>query len=519
MKKILLFLIVICAFASMNTAKAQCEIDIANVGITKTGGPVDTTISGSPNCRYTFDASFDIIANNGFKYLFFHSWRTPDYVASFNCVAHTPSADIPTFATLGTAINSPNKSFLDFGFIGLGDSTFTTVPKNVTPNIATAYPAGGGVILNYAGATATVYRKGTSDTLHFDVKNITVVLSGVCSPLGSVSTDIWGSNSNSGVPKAQCYICGRVQNFDNPGISLQKTCTTDVLTGKSVNVWEAGLQTSPNAGATVVLKVYIDKDNDNIKEPGTTQDTLIYTSAPIVLGANDFQSVGPIQLPSPYCCIAPWAYYGIYITATVTGFTNDLVSPIVKQGCATLPIKLRSFEANRNRSNVDLKWVTEIEDNNKGFYVERMLSNGGWEEITFVASQATNGNSKSPLTYVLSDFNNTKGISQYRLRQVDIDGREAYSQVRSVRGEGQKSNTIIYPNPSGDGKVNIVFEGANSIRDVSLMDVSGKTLKQWKGVTNNNIHIDNLNAGFYTVRIVNLETGEQVVEKFIVNKR
>ena len=51
------------------------------------------------------------------------------------------------------------------------------------------------------------------------------------------------------------------------------------------------------------------------------------------------------------------------------------------------------------------------------------------------------------------------------------------------------------------------------------MDVSGKTLKQWKGVTNNNIHIDNLNAGFYTVRIVNVETGEQVVEKFIVNKR
>ena len=52
-----------------------------------------------------------------------------------------------------------------------------------------------------------------------------------------------------------------------------------------------------------------------------------------------------------------------------------------------------------------------------------------------------------------------------------------------------------------------------------LMDVSGKTLKQWKGVTNNNIRIDNLNAGFYTVRIVNVETGEQVVEKFIVNKR
>ena len=53
----------------------------------------------------------------------------------------------------------------------------------------------------------------------------------------------------------------------------------------------------------------------------------------------------------------------------------------------------------------------------------------------------------------------------------------------------------------------------------SVIDMSGRTVKQMKGVTNNNIQIDNLNAGFYTVRIVNTETGEQVVEKFVVNKR
>ena len=210
---------------------------------------------------------------------------------------------------------------------------------------------------------------------------------------------------------------------------------------------------------------------------------------------------------------------GIYAEVFVQEYSNSVGSQIADPSCATLPIKLRSFDANRNKSNVDLKWETEIEDNNNGFYVERKLSNGGWQHIAFVASKAANGNSNSALTYDFTDFNNTKGISQYRLRQVDIDGKQSYSLIRSVRGEGQKSNTIIYPNPSGDGKVNIVFESANSIRDVSLMDVSGKTLKQWKGVTNNNIQIDNLNAGFYTVRIVNVETGEQVVEKFIVNKR
>jgi hypothetical protein len=65
----------------------------------------------------------------------------------------------------------------------------------------------------------------------------------------------------------------------------------------------------------------------------------------------------------------------------------------------------------------------------------------------------------------------------------------------------------------------VVFADANGIHDVAVSDVTGRTIKQWKGVTSNTIAIDNLTAGFYTVRIVNTETGEQVVEKFVVNKR
>ena len=86
-------------------------------------------------------------------------------------------------------------------------------------------------------------------------------------------------------------------------------------------------------------------------------------------------------------------------------------------------------------------------------------------------------------------------------------------------GEGQPGKTVVYPNPSSDGKVSIIFDDVNGIRDVSVTDISGRVIKQMKGVTNNNITIENLTAGFYTVRIVNNETGEQVVEKFVVNKR
>ena len=104
---------------------------------------------------------------------------------------------------------------------------------------------------------------------------------------------------------------------------------------------------------------------------------------------NTLQSFGPIDLPYPYCYILSVGRIRCLCACYCSkGFINAVETPVIVTGCATLPIKLRSFDANRNKSNVDLKWVTEIEDNNKGFYVERKLSNGGWQQVTFVASQA-----------------------------------------------------------------------------------------------------------------------------------
>jgi len=136
-----------------------------------------------------------------------------------------------------------------------------------------------------------------------------------------------------------------------------------------------------------------------------------------------------------------------------------------------------------------------------------------------VPSQAPGGNSGDLLSYQFSDPNNVKGISQYRIRQVDFDDKSKYSEIRSVRGEGQIGKIIAYPNPSMDGKVNVSFEDATMAREVSLADMSGRVLRQWKNVTTNNITIENLTPGMYTLRVVIPETGEQQVQKIVVNKR
>ena len=183
-----------------------------------------------------------------------------------------------------------------------------------------------------------------------------------------------------------------------------------------------------------------------------------------------------------------------------------------------LPVNLKSFTAKRNKANVLLQWETTTEQNNTGFAVARR-TNDKWEEIAFVPTQALNGNSEGLLTYQFSDANNYKGVSQYRIRQVDFDGVAKLSEIRSVRAEDMKGGTIVYPNPSSDGKVNVVFEGDLAKRNITVQDMSGRIVKEWRSYTNNNIQIENLTPGFYTIRIVDIGTGEQNVEKVVVNKR
>ena len=187
----------------------------------------------------------------------------------------------------------------------------------------------------------------------------------------------------------------------------------------------------------------------------------------------------------------------------------------------TLPVLLKSFTASRYQqsANVGLKWTSSAEINNVGFEIQRNLGNDTWQTIGFVNSQAPGGNSISDINYSYDDLNNSKSVSQYRLRQIDIDAKIRYSEIRSVRGLDQKGGVIIYPNPTNDGRVNIVFDDKNSVRDVSVMDMSGRMVKQMKNITANSIQIDNLTPGMYSIKVLVPETGEQTVEKIVVNKR
>ena len=179
-------------------------------------------------------------------------------------------------------------------------------------------------------------------------------------------------------------------------------------------------------------------------------------------------------------------------------------------------MKFSSFNATRSTaSSVSVTWTTAQEENSKGFNIQKNVT-GVWQTIAYVPSQAVNGTSTSSLSYSFVDENTQKGITQYRVQQVDLDGKFAYTDIRAIRGEGTVGKVILYPNPSTDGKVNVVFEDNTAIRDVMVNDMQGKIVRSFKGISNNILVIEKLTSGFYTIKVTNRITNASSVHKVVI---
>jgi len=181
----------------------------------------------------------------------------------------------------------------------------------------------------------------------------------------------------------------------------------------------------------------------------------------------------------------------------------------------TLPVSMKSFTVARNNQSVSIKWETALEQNNKGFYIQRNV-NGEWKDVAFVFSKADDGNSGQVLTYSYNDPNNLKTISYYRILQVDLDNRGKFSEVRLVRGLEELSKLMLFPNPGTNGKMNVLFGDETAAKNVIVYDATGRVIKSFKNIVSANLTIDQLKPGFYNIQVIN--TASQVIssDKFII---
>jgi hypothetical protein len=184
-----------------------------------------------------------------------------------------------------------------------------------------------------------------------------------------------------------------------------------------------------------------------------------------------------------------------------------------------LPIILSAFEARRmDRATVALSWTTAMESNNKGFDVEgRTDADTVFGYKAFVPSAATNGNSNAELTYRYTDPNNYGGVSYYRLRQTDLDGRYTYSMIRAVSGDGTMTVTVLlFPNP-GNGQFKIRLEGLPQSRMVRIIDQRGALVRVMTVKAGSDLLVGGLRAGAYIVQVVDaFGGGKSFTEKLLI---
>jgi hypothetical protein len=175
-----------------------------------------------------------------------------------------------------------------------------------------------------------------------------------------------------------------------------------------------------------------------------------------------------------------------------------------------LPVKISSMSAKRSGSSVLITWKTEVEINAKEYIIQRK-TNKDFIDIGIVpASNRTEGNS-----YSFTDMNTEKGISEYRLKMVDLDGSFKNSDIKIVKGTTTLTDFIVYPNPS-TGNAKIVLTDVSEVFDVQVITPFGQVIKTQNMEKQNTIELNNLKSGMYMIRIVNNKTGETTSKKLSV---
>ena len=186
-----------------------------------------------------------------------------------------------------------------------------------------------------------------------------------------------------------------------------------------------------------------------------------------------------------------------------------------------LPVTLLDFFAAReNKTSVKLTWATATENNNKGFEIERRYENETqFSDKDFVASKAIGGNNQMILNYIYRDVNAFSGVTYYRIKQVDIDGRSFYSGIKAVDGTGGATvDVTLMPNPSR-GQFTILINGINQIRQAFISDIKGKKIKQFLVQPQQQVNVSELPAATYILTIIDVfGKGKNFSEKIVIIK-
>jgi len=484
MKKILLTALLGLLVGFPNSGNAQCTF--GNIGVkvnSSAPGPVANT------CVINFDLYFDIDHNPGGKYFWLHIWPTNLYT-NYNYGTQNP----PT--TLNGGLTN---SLTTFGFFHQGGVLNPLTSYN--PDVNAPGFQSGYTITEVAG-----------NPDRYTVHGLIITLPQACNVAQSLTADAWQSQSAD----AQNVHCWSV----NQPFFVNDPTAHGLLYCQSPRQYTFTISSIGTTDMTVNYKVLID-NGDGVYNAGSDVldiTTISGLSGTIVLSAANNHLFTTSKLSYlPYAAQQPEADRSLWVVVTSPTLPNAVYA-LLSNSCFPLPVQFRYFTAERNKAVAQLQWTTASETDNKGFYIERKYGLADWEIVGYVVSLSMNGNSQSDLNYSFIDNNTSVQVTQYRIKQVDINNRAIYSNIRVVEGYKQNSTLLIYPNPSVNGQVNVVFQENNTPSNIELFDMNGRLVKKWVAFRENRLTITNILPGMYILKVVIPATGEQISNRIIVSR-
>lgn len=245
-----------------------------------------------------------------------------------------------------------------------------------------------------------------------------------------------------------------------------------------------------------------------------TQEIIVYQGQ----GCN-FQCItSTAQCGRPHEQCIPMVYTVTEIPDSIVGLGVE-GSGNIGQGCARpgeidmvidlhdtiLPVEWATIHAMQVEEAIQVDWGTHMEVNNDHFEVMKSDANGDWSVLGSVAAA---GFSDVRQSYSYLDQAPRQGQNQYKIVQVDFDGRSSESEVVSVQFDLQTGLVwkAVGPNPVRD-ILNLSFlSEMNESMQLQMFDMRGKKVFQKDiqgtyGLNTMNLDLSSFGEGAYFIRI------------------
>jgi len=219
----------------------------------------------------------------------------------------------------------------------------------------------------------------------------------------------------------------------------------------------------------------------------------------------------------------PNIFWGI-TSATGTRRNLQEIYDVTVAYFGPLPVQMAAFNVKKGSENqAFLTWSTATESNNSYFTVQRSADGLKFSDVTRV-DKLGSGNSTSTLNYNAVDSKPLSGVSYYRIKQTDLNGKFSTSKVLAFSNESNMNSLAItlYPVPASTSLNVDVISAETETASVQVFDMNGKLILNLnqevsQGASTFSIGTQELPIGIYLLKMYSPASNDFQTKQFVKN--